>query len=186
MCILAGVTNGDVVGQLERRLEELARRWERYFARDRLVPTPPERERAELEQRLRELSRHEARAAADRFRLDQLLHRFATYNQMWQRMLRDREEARAGAAAPPSEPNGKAAAPVRTVSDDYRGVFSRYVDALRKTGHEAGVGFDGFRATLEQQRRTLEAGGAVVEGFEVVEAGSQVRIRARVRRGRQQ
>lgn len=178
--------NGDVVGQLERRLDELARRWERYFARDRQVPTPPEGERGELERRLRELSRYEARSAADQFRLEQLLHRFATYNQLWQRMLRGREEAHGGTGGTQRAPNESAAGPVRTVSDDYQGVFARYVDALRKSGQEAGVGFEGFRETLEQQRRQLEALGSVVEGFEVVEAGSEVRVRARVRRGRQQ
>jgi hypothetical protein len=179
------VSSGDVVGQLERRLEELARRWERYFARDRQVPTPPERERADLEQRLRELSRYEARSAADQFRLEQLLHRFATYNQMWQRMLRDREEARVGGARGQPAPNERAGAPVPAVGDGYRAVFDRYVDALRKTGQQPAVGFEGFRESLEQQRRQLEARGSVVEGFDVVDGDAQVRIRARVRRGRQ-
>jgi hypothetical protein len=48
------------------------------------------------------------------------------------------------------------------------------------------VGFDSFRQTLEQQRRQLEDRGSVVEGFEVVEDGTHVRVRARVRRGRQE
>jgi hypothetical protein len=182
--MLAGMSNGDLVGQLERHLEELARRWERYFGRDRQVPTPPERERGELERRLRELSRVEARSAADQFRLEQLLHRFATYNQMWQRMLREREEARAAAGSIPHAPNERPAVPVGNESD-YRGVFADYVDALRKSGHEARVGFEGFRQTLEEQRRQLEAAGSVVEGFEVVAADAGVRVRARVRRGRQ-
>ena len=185
LCILAGVSSGDVVGQLERRLEELARRWERYFARDRQVPTPPEGERADLERRLRELSRHEARSAADQFRLEQLLHRFATYNQMWQRMLRDREEARAGGVPARPAPNERAAGPVPGVSDGYRAVFDRYVDALSKAGRPPAVGFEGFRESLEQQRRQLEAHGTVVEGFDVVDTGAEVRVRARVRRGRQ-
>jgi hypothetical protein len=183
--MLARMSNGDLVGQLERQLEELARRWDRYFGRDRQVPTPPERERAELERRLRELSRIEARSAADQFRFEQLLHRFATYNQMWQRMLREREEARAAAGSIPQAPNEKAAVAVGKESDDYQGVFADYVDALRKSGHEARVGFEGFRQTLEQQRRQLEAAGSVVEGFEVVAADAGVRVRARVRRGRQ-
>src|SRR5512136_195266 len=105
LCILAGVSNGDLVGQLERRLEELARRWERFFARDRQVPTPPERERTELERQLRELSRSEGRTSAEQFRMEQLLHRFATFNQLWLRQMREREEARTGAAAAARPPN---------------------------------------------------------------------------------
>lgn len=186
MCILAAVSNGDLVGQLDRRLEELARRWERFFARDRQVPTPPERERTELERRLRELSRYEGRTSAEQFRMEQLLHRFATYNNLWQRMMREREEARTEVGSAAHPPNKPAPAPVGAVSDEYQGVFARYVDALKKSGREAAVGFDSFKQTLEQQRRQLESGGSVVEGFEVVEDGAQVRVRARVRRGRQE
>jgi len=186
LCILAGVSNGDLVGQLDRRLEELARKWERFFARDRQVPTPPERERTELERRLRELSRYEGRTSAEQFRMEQLLHRFATYNNLWQRMMREREEARAEVGSAAQPPNKPAPAPVGAVSDEYQGVFARYVDALKKSGREAGVGFDSFKQTLEQQRRQLESRGSVVEGFEVVEDGAQVRVRARVRRGRQE
>jgi hypothetical protein len=185
LCILAGVSNGDLVAQLDRRLEELARKWERFFARDRQVPTPPERERTELERQLRELSRSEGRTSAEQFRMEQLLYRFATFNQLWLRQMREREEARTGAAAAARSPNKAAAAPVGEGSDEYQGVFSRYVDALTKSGKAATVNFDGFRQALEQQRRQLEEKGSVVEGFEVVEDGTQVRVRARVRRGRQ-
>jgi len=186
LCILAAVSNGDLVGQLDRRLEELARRWERFFARDRQVPTPPERERTELARHLRELSRYEGRTSAEQFRMEQLLHRFATYNNLWQRMMREREEARMEVGSVAHPPNKPAPAPVGAVSDEYQGVFARYVDALKKSGREAAVGFDSFKQTLEQQRRQLESGGSVVEGFEVVEDGAQVRVRARVRRGRQE
>jgi hypothetical protein len=186
LCILAGVSNGDLVGQLDRRLEELARRWERYFARDRHVPTPPEKERAELERRLRELSRYEARSSAEQFRFEQLLHRFATYNQLWQRMLREREEARAEVGGTARPANEKRPATVGKVNDEYRGVFSQYVAALEKTGKRAPVGFEDFQQKLEHQRHQLEARGSVVEGFEVVASDSEVRVRARVRRGRQE
>jgi hypothetical protein len=179
------VSNGDLVAQLDRRLEELARKWERFFARDRQVPTPPERERAELERQLRELSRSEGRTSAEQFRMEQMLHRFATYNQLWQRQMRDREEARPQAGGAPRPPNRPAAAPVGEGSDEYEGVFTNYVDALKRSGKATPVGFEGFRQTLEQQRRQLEEKGSVVEGFEVVEDGTQVRVRARVRRGRQ-
>ena len=160
----------DLVAQLERWLAELARKWDRYFVGDRQVPVPPERERAALERRLQELSRGEGRTASEKFRMEQLLHRFATYNQLWQRMLRDREEARV-------VPEG---------GGEYQGVFARYVDALKTAGQGAPVEFDGFRHALERQRQQIESRGAVVEGFEVVEEAGSVRVRARVRRGRQE
>jgi hypothetical protein len=176
----------DVVAQLERWLVELARKWERYFAGDRQVPVPPERERAALERRLQELSRNEGHSAPEKFRMEQLLHRFASYNQLWQRMLRDREEARGNTGSTRRALNESAARVVRENGEDYQGVFSRYLDALKRVGRSAPVEFEGFRDALEKQRQQLESRGSMVEGFEVVEDAGSVRVRARVRRGRQE
>ena len=175
----------DLVGELERWLVELARKWERFFAGDRQVSVPPERERAALERRLQELSRTEPPTAGERFRMEQLLHRFATHNQLWQRQLREREEARQGAAAVRRALNEPPPRPVAEAADEYRQAFARYLEALGGAGREAPVGFEAFRDALEQQRRQIESRGALVEGFEVVADGGNVRVRARVRRGRQ-
>lgn len=170
------------VGQLERWLDDLARRWERYFARDPKVPRPPERERGALERRLRDVSREEIRSTVAQFRLEQLLHRFSTYTALWQRQLREQEEART-ASRTRKAANESPAAPVSQDGDDYRALHERYVGALRASGSDASVNAERFRQVLEQQRQALEARGAVVEGFEVVTEGSQVKLRARVRRG---
>jgi hypothetical protein len=182
---------GDVVSQLERWLVELARKWERYFAHDRQVPVPPEREREALERRLREVSREETHGAAAQFRIDQLLHRFTTLNQHWIRQLREREEATGGRmrnapgghVAPAT--NAPAPASVSPVDGEYRRLFGEYSAALQRVGRTGGTSFERFRDTLEQQRQVVQGKGASVEGFEVVEEGGQVRVRARVRRGRQ-
>ncbi len=175
----------DLLGQLDRWLVELARKWERYFAGDRQVPLPPERERAALERRLQEASRSEGRSAAERFRMEQLLHRFASYSQLWQRMLRDREEARARSGEARRALNETPPPAVSGEGAEYREVFAGYLDALNKAGRGAAVAFDRFQETLDGQRRQLESRGAVVEGFEVVEEDGNVRVRARIRRGRQ-
>jgi hypothetical protein len=175
----------DLVGQLERWLTELARKWERYLAGDRQVPLPPERERGALERRLQELSRAESPTAAEKFRMEQLLHRFSTHNQLWQRMLREREEARVAGGSARRALNESAGRAVPEGGEEYQGVFSRYVDALNRVGKGAPVEFEGFRHALEQQRQQLESRGSTVEGFEVIEDAGNVRVRARVRRGRQ-
>ena len=184
-CILLAMAAPDLVGGLERWLVELARKWERFFANDRQVPVPPERDRAALEQRLREMSRAELPTAAERFRQDQLMHRFATLNQLWQRQLRQREEARQGAAAARRALNDPPPPPVSDSGEEYRRVFGQYIEALGRAGKGAPVGIDRFRDALETQRRQFEAQGSEVEGFEVVVEGERVRVRARVRRGRQ-
>jgi hypothetical protein len=118
----------------------------------------------------------------EQFRLEQLLHRFSTYTALWQRQLREQEEARTAGRARMAA-NEAAAANVSEGDDDYRALHERYVGALRASGSDASVNADRFRQVLEQQRQALEARGAVVEGFEVVTEGTQVKLRARVRRG---
>jgi hypothetical protein len=179
------VSSADPLAELERWLEELARRFERFFAKDPHVPVPPERERAALERRLRDISRRDASSVAEQFRREQLLHRFSSLNLLWQRMLREREEARGVASAAARAANVKPPPPVAEKKDDYRAVFDTYLAAQRRAGQTAAVGYDRFCQALEQQRRQLVERGAHVEGFEVVEDGSGVKVRARVRRGRQ-
>jgi hypothetical protein len=185
------VDGPDPLEQLIPWIDELARKWERFFTHDPQVPHPPERERAALERRLRELSRDEGRNTQDRFRLDQLLHRFSVYNQLWQRQLRDREEARttvgsnlrSGRAASLS-PNENSLSPVQPVEVNYGEVFTRFCRAQEKFGRKVSISLDRFRAALEQQRGQIEAKGGIVEGFDLVEEGDQVKVRARVRRRR--
>ena len=175
----------EIVNQLHRWLDELSRKWERFFVHDPQVPLPPERERAALERQLREISRAEFRQTQEQFRLDQLMHRFATYNMLWQRQLREREEARqAGrAAALASAANAPAPAAVNVANgDEFLALHARYLEELQASGAKAAVNFERFRQTLETQKRLLEERGVTVEGFDVVREGAQVKLKARVRR----
>lgn len=182
-CVSYRGTMGEVVsvGQLEGFLEQLMRRWERFVARDPQQPVPPERERLRLEQLLREVSREEGRTTLEQFRLEQLQHRFATFSQLWQRQLREREEARRGAAAVGPPPNIAAAGPVH--GDELTTLFATYTAHLRAVGKRPTLDEMAFRRALEGQRRQLEEKGFVVEGFEVSRAGDEVKVRARARRG---
>ena len=179
------MASGDLVTELGHWVDELARKWERFFAHDPQVRVPPERERAALERRLRELSREDAPGPAEEFRVQQLLHRFASLSAMWQRQLRDREASRRGITATPDEVNAARRAPVPPAEDEYERLHTTYLAALRQAGSGATVSLERFRDSLEAQRRALEERGAVVEGFAVVQEGAQVKVRARVRRGRQ-
>lgn len=179
----------DLVTSLAGKVEELARRWDRYIARDPQEPLPPDRERAELERRLRVLSRQEGRSTSESFRFEQLLHRFSTLSALWQRQLREREEALVGGRylrnRESKSPNAPAPAPV-AVEEGYDALFARYTAALARSGRPIGVTAERFRATLQAQRRELEGRGASVEGFDVAEENGQVKVRARVRRGRKE
>ena len=183
--ILSPMASRDIVTELGHWVDELARKWERFFAHDPQVRVPPELERAALDRRLRELSRAEAATAAEAFRVEQLLHRFSTYSAMWQRQLRDREASRRGITAAPDEINAGRRALVPPVEDEYETLHSAYVAALHAAGNAGKVSLERFRDSLQAQRRSLEERGARVEGFDVVQEGSQVKVRARVRRGRE-
>ena len=173
-----------IIDQLGVWLEELARKWDRHVSGDPQVPVPPERERAALERRLKELSRTEQHTAADRFRLEQLLHRFSTYNALWQRQLRGRETADVHGGR--ARANVAPATPVPPSDDEYRRLHARYVELLRAAGRASAVTPERFRETLEAERKRLVGQGGEVEGFEVVENGGSVRVRARLRRRRQE
>ena len=174
----------ELVSELGRCMEELARRWERFFAHDPQVRTPPDRERQALEKRMREFSRLEAPTAAENFRVQQLLYRFSTYNAHWQRQLRDQEASRKGITATEEEINAARRSPVPPAGDEYEELHTAFTTALRAAGAAGAVSLERFRDSLLAQRRSLEERGAVVEGFDVVHEGGQVKIRARVRRGR--
>lgn len=76
------------VEQLERELRDLILQWERFFSGDR--KEPPQKEREALNRRLRLLAEHGSGSRAVQFRFEQLQHRFATYNALWERQLRER------------------------------------------------------------------------------------------------
>ncbi len=170
------------VARLETLLDQLVRRWERFVSHDPSVPVPPERERARLEQLLREVSREEGRTTAEQFRLEQLLHRFSTLSQLWQRYVRDREEARRPAAAAPEPPNATPAAPVQR--DEFGALFAIYAAELRAVGKKPTLDAAAFARVLEGQRRQLQDKGFEVDGFEVTRSGDEVKVRARARRRR--
>ncbi len=162
---------------LEKKLDLLARKWERYFAGDREVPIPPERERNALAHQLQVLSRQEGLPTAVRFRLDGLLHRFATYNQLWDRQLRAKVEARRASDA-------LASASVNE-GDEMDRLYREYVEASARAGTKPAFDREALRRLLEDQRRRLEQEGYEVTGFAVVTKESGVSLRAKARKKRE-
>lgn len=179
--------SGDL-GMLENALQQLVKEWERFFAGVRR--TPPQTERTRLGRRLRMLTEDPSAKLQEQFRLEQLQNRFQTYSQMWERMVREREEGRGhlpggvrpAGGAPPSpategRPNARAAA---AVDDDGVGpLFEQYVAAKRQLGQNTRVDLSAFSDQLEAQRRQLEGRLGHRVRFEVVVDGSKVKLAAR-------
>lgn len=186
------------IAVLERDLNQLIRKWERFFAGDLKVPPEPDRERMNRRLRMVMDSPGQLRAA-DRFRLDQLQHRFASYSANWERMLREREEGvrrwtpgkRAGAqeapSTPPHAPQTRTPEPPRADAhragsvhrDEARDLYERWSRAKESLGQEVRLDRSAFEAQIDRQRKAAEAKlGAVVQ-FDVAVAGGKVKLTAR-------
>jgi hypothetical protein len=92
----------EVIDHLAADIHRLRIDFERFFSG--ALHLPPEELRQRVLAQLRALRNLSAGTAVDRFRLGDLEARFNTYNELFNRRLRDREEGRRRAAGPSSPP----------------------------------------------------------------------------------
>lgn len=78
------------IDKLERDIQDLRIKWERFFAGD--LKVPPDDFKAQVLKDIRALRNANLTAAADNFRLGSLEARFNTYSELYGRRLREREE----------------------------------------------------------------------------------------------
>jgi hypothetical protein len=177
------------IQMLERDLREQVRNWERFFAGRLRVP--PEVERDRFAQRLRTLAGQTFTRRSDQFRVEQLQHRFMSYSQNWERMLRDREEGRMSGppgASPATHPQVVEANGPTVTSVDQAGrgsLYDRYVGAKRQLGLDVRLGRAEFDNQLERQRAELEKKLGRQVMFEVRVEGGKVKLAARKVRRRE-
>jgi hypothetical protein len=88
----------DAFDQLGRDIKQLRVDFERFFSG--ALPLPPEELRARVQAQLRQLRGMTQMTAVDNFRLGDLEARFNSYNELFNRRLRDAEEGRHPAARP--------------------------------------------------------------------------------------
>jgi hypothetical protein len=120
----------------------------------------------------------------EQYRLEQLQHRFMTYVQMWERMLREREEGRSrfpvrrpGEPPPPAgTPNAGASASVKSEGG---GLYDRYVAAKQQTGEAVGMDQMAFHEQIAAQKKSLEARLGQKVRFDVLVENGKVKLAAR-------
>jgi hypothetical protein len=178
------------IQMLERDLREQVKNWERFFSGGLRVP--PEVERTRLAQRLRRLAEHGFNRRADQFRVEQLQHRFMSYSQNWERMLRDREEGRLkrddGSSVPRTHPHIEEtnAPTVTSVDSSGRGsLYDRYVSAKRQLGLDVRMERTAFDNQLEKQRDEIQKKSGRQVQFEVRVEDGKVKLAARKVRNRE-
>jgi len=87
-----------MLDQLGRDIRQLQVDFERFF--NGALPFPPEELRTRVQNQLRQLRNLNLTAAVDSFRMADLEARYNTYNELWNRRVRDQEEGRHGAVRP--------------------------------------------------------------------------------------
>ena len=167
---------------VERALDKLIRDWERFFAGD--LRQPPEGDRDRLQRRLRLLAENQDGSRAERFRLEQMQHRFQSYAANWERMLREREEGRGRSVASirrtaeaPAPANSLGRSSVDSAEPD--SLYERYVAAKRDQGVEVGLDRETFDAEISVKRAKLKEKLGRDVRFEVRVEDGKVRLAAR-------
>ena len=167
--------------QLGKSIQELRIEFERFF--NGTLAVPPEELRNRVVVQLRQLRNANLAAAVDTFRLSDLEARFNTYNELFNRRLREREEGR-HAGRPPVD---LAAAPRFDVG---KGIL--VADAVEPAAAEAlyaGLArgaeaprfdLDSFQTYIERQAAAIRArtGCAQVQ-FRLAEEDGKLKLKAR-------
>ncbi|HEX4960132.1 MAG TPA: MXAN_5187 C-terminal domain-containing protein [Thermoanaerobaculia bacterium] len=172
---------GEALDQLGRDVQQLRVDFERFF--NGALPFPPDELRGRVQAQLRNLRNSNLSAAVDSFRLGDLEARYNSYNELFNRRLRDLEEGRHAAVrhAPPPAPSrhdpaqgivfgeridpeaaealyhGLAAAPgdsVRFDLDSFQTYLARQVAAIRE---KTGCSQVQFRLASEDGKLKLKA-----------------------------
>jgi len=171
---------------LERTLQEHIRKWERYFSGvDRV---PPQEEKERINRRIRRLAEMTVNRRAEQFRIEQLQHRFMTYSQNWERMLREREEGRTVQPHTDHElrrPAATNAAGAGSVDKtDEASLFDRYRSAKAERGLELGVDRETFDKQIAEQRKKIEERLGRAVRFDLQIEGDKVRVVAKKKKGK--
>jgi hypothetical protein len=181
--------------QLERAIDQLARRWDGFLEHEAGATMPTVAEIGALEQRLRQLGLREAVSPVERGRLQQLASHLAVKATSWRRLASQGARTPSAPPAPqkPTGPQPGTPAPQAehaevkvspATMEEYRRLFARYQAAMERAGEPIPVNFGRFVQELEGERQRLTARGIQVDGFEVVREASGVRVRPRTRAGR--
>ena len=169
------------IAMLEGVLQKHIRKWEMYFSGVERVPPQDERER--INRRIRLLAEQTVNRRAEQFRIEQLQHRFMTYSQNWERMLREREEGRT--VKPHTDHELRR---LETANDTATGsvdkaeegsLFDRYRAAKSERGLDIGVDRKTFDQQIAEQRKKIEKRLGRKVRFDVQIENDKVRVVAR-------
>jgi hypothetical protein len=185
----------DDLDQLNSSIRELQVKWDMYFSGvDKL---PPVQAQARVEKLIRQYAFSEIPNSTERFRYQTLTARFNTFNELWQKRLRAREEGKAfgvhGLKADAVPPTAAPGSPGATrPSGEYRvgdlnrddgavrALYEQFVEARQRTG-EGSPAYDSFRELIGRQTaKILDGKGEGAVQFRLDTKDGRVALKAKV------
>jgi hypothetical protein len=187
--------------RLDVSLRQLQVKWELFF--NGAEKKPPSELQAQVEALVRRYANVEIRNNGERFRYQGLSSRFSTFNELWQKKLRAREEGKVfgqhglraerlppavappPAAPPPARP-GAAPGEIRVgdASRDaaaVRALYERFVEERRRAGEGQTPAFESFRDLIgKQTERIRTEKGAQAVDFRLETKDGKVSLKARI------
>jgi len=192
------VATSDDLDVLENGIRQIQIDWEKFFGG--VEKKPPNDLKTRLEALIRKYAYAEIRNNAERFRYQTLTARYNTFNELWSKRLRAREEGRPlglhgqferNAPPPPSHmappPAAKAAGGgefrVKDPGADekaVRALFDRSLEARKAAGEAGAVKFESFQKVISQQAsRILNEKGAQAVDFRLETKDGKVSLKAK-------
>jgi hypothetical protein len=190
----------DDLDHLDVSIRQLQRKWEMFFSG--VEKRPPAELQSMVEKLVKKYAFSEIRNNTERFRYQTLTSRFNTFNELWQKRLRAREEGKAFGqhglraeqmAPPPRVPAvSSPASPAQPAEFRIGGGGAQDAPAIRalyenfvSERHRAGIGapppFESFHQLVTQQTQRLrsEKGAAAVD-FRLETRDGKVSLKARI------
>jgi len=189
----------DDLDRLDVTIRQLQVKWDLFF--NGQEKKPPSDLQSKVEALIRQYANAEIRNSGERFRYQSLSTRFTTFNELWQKRLRAREEGKVfglhglraeqlppPAPPPPREPRSKTPAPgeirVTDASRDtaaVRALYERFVQERQRAGETHAPVFENFRDLITQQTERIRAEkGAQAVDFRLETRDGKVSLKARI------
>jgi hypothetical protein len=173
---------GEALDRLGRDIQQLRVDFERFFSG--ALPFPPEELRNRVQAQLRTLRGMNLLAAVDNFRLGDLEARFNSYNELFNRRLRGREEGRQPAvhSIPAADPRRLDPELGIVFGDriDPQGVEALYQGLAAAPGDNPRFDLDSFQTYLTRQVAAIRAKTGCTEvQFRLASEDGKLKLKAR-------
>lgn len=139
----------ETLERIDRNIQTMRIEFERFFAGG--TKLPPEDIRLKVASDLRTLRNTNITSAAENFRLGTLEARFNTYNELFNRRLREREEGHAGVTREVAKPRFDAGSGITLGSAPQPEAVEALFAGMYRHSANANVDLDSFRRYITQQ-----------------------------------